>query len=164
MYSSVMFHINGLHSIRSAPCLCYCVATHWSKYHCYKQAPSRYDLRCFKTTLNPKTNWPVSCGSCSWPVEGTGRRCRSARRCWCCPRCRTASWVSAPSRACSWLAGSGSAWPLGDTAPPWPRPAGDPSPQPHSVPDNHNYFIMSAYHGSISNCEIFKLVDMLILH
>ena len=24
----------------------------WSKYHCYKQAPSRYDLRYLKTTLN----------------------------------------------------------------------------------------------------------------
>ena len=30
-----------------------CVAAHWSKYHCYKQAPSRYDLRCLKATLNP---------------------------------------------------------------------------------------------------------------
>ena len=30
-----------------------CVAAHWSKYHCYKQAPSWYDLRCFKATLNP---------------------------------------------------------------------------------------------------------------
>ena len=30
-----------------------CVATHWSKYHCYKQAPTRYDLRCLKATLNP---------------------------------------------------------------------------------------------------------------
>ena len=39
-----------------------CVAAHWSKYHCYKQAPSRYDLRCLKATLNPikQTNnlWP----------------------------------------------------------------------------------------------------------
>ena len=32
----------------------FCVAAHWSKYHCYKQAPSWYDLRCFKATLNPK--------------------------------------------------------------------------------------------------------------
>ena len=31
----------------------FCVAAHWSKYHCYKQAPSWYDLRCFKATLNP---------------------------------------------------------------------------------------------------------------
>ena len=23
----------------------FCVAAHWLKYHCYKQAPSRYDLR-----------------------------------------------------------------------------------------------------------------------
>ena len=30
------------------------VAAHWSKYHCYKQAPSRYDLRCLKTMLNQK--------------------------------------------------------------------------------------------------------------
>ena len=30
-----------------------CVAAHWSKYHCYKQAPSQYDLRCLKATLNP---------------------------------------------------------------------------------------------------------------
>ena len=30
-----------------------CVAAHWSKYHCYKQAPSRYDLRCLKAPLNP---------------------------------------------------------------------------------------------------------------
>ena len=29
-----------------------CVAAHWSKYHCYKQASSRYDLKCFKATLN----------------------------------------------------------------------------------------------------------------
>ena len=29
-----------------------CVAAHWSKYHCYKQAPSQYDLSCLKTTLN----------------------------------------------------------------------------------------------------------------
>ena len=26
------------------------------KVHCYKQATSRYDLRCFKATLNPKQN------------------------------------------------------------------------------------------------------------
>ena len=25
----------------------------WFKYHCYKQAPSRYDLICLKTMLNP---------------------------------------------------------------------------------------------------------------
>ena len=31
----------------------FCVAAHWSKCHCYKQAPSWYDLRCFKATLNP---------------------------------------------------------------------------------------------------------------
>ena len=31
----------------------FCVAAHWSKYHCYNQAPSWYDLRCFKATLNP---------------------------------------------------------------------------------------------------------------
>ena len=31
----------------------FCVAAHWSKYHCYKQAPSWYDLRCLKATLNP---------------------------------------------------------------------------------------------------------------
>ena len=29
------------------------VAAHWSKYHCYKQAPSRYDLRYLKAMLNP---------------------------------------------------------------------------------------------------------------
>ena len=33
-----------------------CVAAHWLKYHCYKQAPSRYDLRCLKATLNPNQN------------------------------------------------------------------------------------------------------------
>ena len=33
-----------------------CVAAHWLKYHCYKQAPSWYDLKCFKATLNPKQN------------------------------------------------------------------------------------------------------------
>ena len=32
----------------------FCVAAHWSKHHCYKQAPSWYDLRCFKATLKPK--------------------------------------------------------------------------------------------------------------
>ena len=39
-----------------------CVAAHWSKYHCYKQAPSRYDLRCLKATLNPnkQTNKQIS--------------------------------------------------------------------------------------------------------
>ena len=31
----------------------FCVAAHWSKYHCYKQAPSWYDLRFLKATLNP---------------------------------------------------------------------------------------------------------------
>ena len=30
-----------------------CVAAHWSEYSCYKQAPSQYDLRCLKATLNP---------------------------------------------------------------------------------------------------------------
>ena len=45
-----------------------CVAAHWSKYHCYKQAPSWYDLRCLKAKLNPnkqtpsQTNWR----SCSY--------------------------------------------------------------------------------------------------
>ena len=37
-------------------CVCgmaFCVAAHWSKYHCYEQAPSRYDLRCLQATLNP---------------------------------------------------------------------------------------------------------------
>ena len=28
------------------------VAAHWSKYHCYEQAPSWYDLRCLKATLH----------------------------------------------------------------------------------------------------------------
>ena len=31
----------------------FCIAAHRSKYHCYKQAPSRYDLRCSKATSNP---------------------------------------------------------------------------------------------------------------
>ena len=31
-----------------------CVAAHWSKYHCYKQAQSWYDLRCFKSDVKPK--------------------------------------------------------------------------------------------------------------
>ena len=31
-----------------------CVKAHWSKYHCYKQAPSRYDLRCLKAMLKPQ--------------------------------------------------------------------------------------------------------------
>ena len=30
-----------------------CVAAHWSMYHCYKEALSRYDLRRLKATLNP---------------------------------------------------------------------------------------------------------------
>ena len=34
-----------------------CVAAYWSKYHCYKQAPSWYDLRCLKATLNPNIQW-----------------------------------------------------------------------------------------------------------
>ena len=29
-----------------------CVGAHWSKYHCYKQTRSRYDLRCLKATFN----------------------------------------------------------------------------------------------------------------
>ena len=29
------------------------VTTHWSKYHCYNKAQSRYDLRCLKATLIP---------------------------------------------------------------------------------------------------------------
>ena len=33
-----------------------CVTAHWSKYHCYKQAPSRYDLRCLKAMLNFNPN------------------------------------------------------------------------------------------------------------
>ena len=37
-----------------------CVAAHWSKYHCYKQTPSRYDLRCLKATLNPN-KWGNKC-------------------------------------------------------------------------------------------------------
>ena len=55
VYPSVTFHTNGLHIDRSALCLYTvtggvscpvsaawhsCVAAHWSKYHCYKQAPS----------------------------------------------------------------------------------------------------------------------------
>ena len=40
------------------------VAAHWSKYHCYKQAPSwhMYDIRCFKAMLNPNkhTNLIIS--------------------------------------------------------------------------------------------------------
>ena len=65
--SNVMFHINGKHSDRSARCLytvtgrrCpVSVAWHSSveaqtlKYHCYKQALSRNDLRCLKATLSP---------------------------------------------------------------------------------------------------------------
>ena len=35
-----------------------CVAAHWSTYHCYKQAPSQYDLRCLKATLNPNKQTP----------------------------------------------------------------------------------------------------------
>ena len=37
-------------------CVCgmaFCVAAHWSKYHCYKQASSWYDLRCLKATSIP---------------------------------------------------------------------------------------------------------------
>ena len=42
------------------------VAVHWSKYHCYKQALSRYDLRCLKATFNPNKQsnswwWPLYC-------------------------------------------------------------------------------------------------------
>ena len=56
-----------------------CVAAHWSKYHCYKQAPSRYDLRCFKAMLNPNNkstkmchlnfrslNWDIFTDSIAW--------------------------------------------------------------------------------------------------
>ena len=39
----------------------FCVTAHWSKYHCYKQALSQYDLRCFKATLNPKQTKQTSC-------------------------------------------------------------------------------------------------------
>ena len=41
-----------------------CDAAHWSKYHCYKQALLRYDLRCLKVTLNPNKN------SCVLIVDG----------------------------------------------------------------------------------------------
>ena len=42
-----------------------CVAAHWSKYNCYKQAPSWYDLRCLKVRLNPNkvtniNHWNIS--------------------------------------------------------------------------------------------------------
>ena len=58
----------------------FCVAAHWSKYHCYKQAPSWYDLRCFKATLNPNKqtntwrvilnpNWDYSSDSLSVQIK-----------------------------------------------------------------------------------------------
>ena len=43
-----------------------CVTAHWSKNHCFKQAPSRYDLRCLKATLNP--NKQTKDLPCSWRV------------------------------------------------------------------------------------------------
>ena len=65
----LLWHSTSMDSITAdRPCVCIlwrggCVmsgvcdmaflfAAHWSKYHCYKQAPSRYDLRCLKETLN----------------------------------------------------------------------------------------------------------------
>ena len=36
-----------------------CVVAYWSTYHCYKQAPSRYDLRSFKAPLNPNKQNPI---------------------------------------------------------------------------------------------------------
>ena len=55
------------------------VAAQWSKYHCYKQAPSRYDLKCLKATLNPnkqrKQNllltWSDAGGSPCWSADST---------------------------------------------------------------------------------------------
>ena len=60
----------------SAPCLytvtgwgamsCVCgmvystVAAQWSKFHCYKQAPSSYDLSCLKVTFYPNKQTPVA--------------------------------------------------------------------------------------------------------
>ena len=45
-----------------------------TKYHCYKQAPSWYDLRCFKATLNPnkQTNkkWTsMGCAFSYWTMN-----------------------------------------------------------------------------------------------
>ena len=35
----------------------YCVAAqYWSKYHCYKHAPSSYDLRCLEAPLKQTNN------------------------------------------------------------------------------------------------------------
>ena len=61
------------HSDRSTLCLYtaawhFCVAAHWSKYLCYKQASSWYDIRCFKATLNPTKQIQYTCkkSRCSW--------------------------------------------------------------------------------------------------
>ena len=45
-----------------------CVAAHWSKYHCYKQAQLWYDLRCLKAKLNPNKQTPsqTKWRSCSY--------------------------------------------------------------------------------------------------
>ena len=66
----------------------FCVAAHWSKYHCYKQAPSWYDLRCFKAMLNPnkQTNKQNRWGHASQ------LRCKSSQRL-CAPVSDTWDWT-----------------------------------------------------------------------
>ena len=51
----------GCHVLSAA--LYSCVAAHWSSYHYDKQAPSRYDLRCFKATLNTNKQTKAYCVS-----------------------------------------------------------------------------------------------------
>ena len=83
MYISVTFH-----TTTGRPCVCIlwrggvscpvsaawhsCVAAHWLKYHCYKQAQLWYDLRCLKVTLNPNNNKnAIYAYSTSWYPRST---------------------------------------------------------------------------------------------
>ena len=52
-----------------------CVAAHWSVYHCNKQAPSRFDIRCFKSYVKPKkTNKKDSKLSLNWILKITNQQ------------------------------------------------------------------------------------------
>ena len=47
------------------------MAAHWSKYHCYKQALSQYDVRCLKAMVNPNNNYThfVYMVTCTYVVK-----------------------------------------------------------------------------------------------
>ena len=46
-----------------------CEAAHLSNYHCYEQAPSGYDRRCLKETLNPNEQKLRGCCIVTYSVK-----------------------------------------------------------------------------------------------